>query len=85
MTFVIICNKLFCIGIVRETLCLNLIKKKQKTKKKNQEKQKTKKKKQKTKTKTKNKNKKICKVLHTLWLNLELGYIIKSRSYYHKY
>ena len=75
MTFVIICNKLFCIGIVRETLCLNLIKKKTKTKKK----------KTKTKTKTKNKNKKICKVLHTLWLNLELGYIIKSRSYYHKY
>ena len=76
MTFVIICNKLFCIGIVRETLCLNLIKKKQKTKKT---------KKTKTKTKTKNENKKICKVLHTLWLNLELGYIIKSRSYYHKY
>ena len=49
MTFVIICNKLFCIGIVRETLCLNLIKKKQKTKKT---------KKTKTKTKTKNENKK---------------------------
>ena len=83
MTFVIICNKLFCIGIVRETLCLNLIKKKkQKTKKKTK---KNKKQKIKIKTKTKNKNKKICKVLHTLWLNLELGYIIKSRSYYHKY
>ena len=50
MTFVIICNKLFCIGIVRETLCLNLIKKKNKKQKKNQEKQ---------KQKTKNKNKKI--------------------------
>ena len=54
MTFVIICNKLFCIGIVRETLCLNLIKKKNKKQKKNQEKQKTKKK----KNKNKNKNKK---------------------------
>ena len=81
MTFVIICNKLFCIGIVRETLCLNLIKKKNKKQKKKPRKTKNKKK----KTKTKNKNKKICKVLHTLWLNLELGYIIKSRSYYHKY
>ena len=54
MTFVIICNKLFCIGIVRETFCLNLIKKKQKTKK-------NKKQKIKTKTKTKNKNKKFAK------------------------
>ena len=85
MTFVIICNKLFCIGIVRETLCLNLIKKKNKKQKKTKKNKKQKKKKTKTKTKTKNKNKKICKVLHTLWLNLELGYIIKSRSYYHKY
>ena len=42
MTFVIICNKLFCIGIVRETLCLNLIKKKQKKKQKQKQKQKMK-------------------------------------------
>ena len=50
MTFVIICNKLFCVGIVRETLCLNLIKKKTKNKK-----QKTKKNKKQKKNKNKNK------------------------------
>ena len=60
MTFVIICNKLFCIGIVRETLCLNMIKKKQKKKKKKKP-IKTKKKNKKQKQKNKNKNKKFAK------------------------
>ena len=62
MTFVIICNKLFCIGIVRETLCLNLIKKKnKKQKKKTKKNKKQKKKKQKQKQKQKIKTKKFAK------------------------